>query len=81
MKRYVLTPSAKRDVNDIWDYIANDSIEAADRVLDALAFTFGGVHLRPRLRAVRRMDSSRLQVLSERPSFTRLRRIPSVSRS
>jgi plasmid stabilization system protein ParE len=36
MKRYVLTPSAKRDVNDIWDYIANDNIEAADRVLDAL---------------------------------------------
>lgn len=36
MKRYVLTPSAKPDVNDIWDYIANDSIEAADRVLDAL---------------------------------------------
>ena len=36
MKRHVLTPSAKRDVNDIWDYIANDNIEAADRVLDAL---------------------------------------------
>ena len=36
MKRYVLTPSAKQDVNDIWDYIANDNIEAADRVLDAL---------------------------------------------
>ncbi len=36
MKRYVLTPSAKRNINDIWDYIANDSIEAADRVLDAL---------------------------------------------
>ena len=36
MKRYVLTPSAKRDVDDIWDYIANDNIEAADRVLDAL---------------------------------------------
>ena len=36
MKRYVLTPSAKRDVNDIWDYIANDSIEAADHVLDCL---------------------------------------------
>jgi plasmid stabilization system protein ParE len=33
MKRYVLTPSATKDVNDIWDYIANDSIEAADRVL------------------------------------------------
>ena len=36
MKRYVLTPSARRDVNDIWDYIASDNIEAADRVLDAL---------------------------------------------
>src|SRR6266542_1857362 len=36
MKRYVLTPRAKRDVNDIWDYIAEDNIEAADRVLDAL---------------------------------------------
>ncbi len=36
MKRYVLTPSAKKDVNDIWDYIANDSVEAADRVIEAL---------------------------------------------
>jgi toxin ParE1/3/4 len=36
MKRYVLTPSAKNDVNDIWDYIAADSIESADRVLEAL---------------------------------------------
>jgi len=36
MKRYVLTPSAKKDINDIWDYIASDNIKAADRVLDAL---------------------------------------------
>jgi plasmid stabilization system protein ParE len=36
MKRYILTPRAKRDVNDIWDYIASDNVEAADRVLDAL---------------------------------------------
>lgn len=36
MKHYLLTPSAKRDINDIWDYIADDSIEAADRVIDAL---------------------------------------------
>jgi len=36
MKRFVLTPRAKQDVNDIWDYIANDNIEAADRVLGAL---------------------------------------------
>jgi plasmid stabilization system protein ParE len=36
MKRYILTPRAKRDVNEIWDYIADGNIEAADRVLDAL---------------------------------------------
>jgi ParE toxin of type II toxin-antitoxin system, parDE len=36
MKRFVLTLRAKQDINDIWDYIADDSIEAADRVLNAL---------------------------------------------
>jgi plasmid stabilization system protein ParE len=36
MKRFILTPRAKHDVEDIWNYIADDSIEAADRVLDAL---------------------------------------------
>ena len=36
MKRFILTPRANQDVNDIWDYIANDNIEAADRVLEAL---------------------------------------------
>ena len=36
MKRFILTPRAKQDLNEIWDYIANDNIEAADRVLNAL---------------------------------------------
>jgi toxin ParE1/3/4 len=36
MKRLVLTPRAKQDLNDIWDFIADDDIGAADRVLDAL---------------------------------------------
>lgn len=36
MRSYVLTAGAEKDVNDIWDYIAFDSIEAADRVLTAL---------------------------------------------
>jgi toxin ParE1/3/4 len=35
MRPFVLTPRAEQDVNDIWDYIAGDIIEAADRVLDA----------------------------------------------
>jgi plasmid stabilization system protein ParE len=33
---FVLTPSAERDLNEIWEYIANDRIAAADRVLKAL---------------------------------------------
>jgi toxin ParE1/3/4 len=36
MKRFVLTPRAEQDVNDIWEYIAADNLEAADRVLYAL---------------------------------------------
>ena len=36
MKSYVLTSRAEQDIADIWDYIASDNIEAADRVLDAL---------------------------------------------
>lgn len=36
MTQFILTPRAAQDVNDIWDYIANDNVGAADRVLDAL---------------------------------------------
>jgi plasmid stabilization system protein ParE len=36
MKRFILTPRAKQDVSGIWDCIADDNIEAVDRVLDAL---------------------------------------------
>jgi plasmid stabilization system protein ParE len=36
MKSFVFTPLAARDLNEIWDYLAGDSIEAADRVLDAV---------------------------------------------
>lgn len=36
MKPYILTPSANRDINEIWDYIAEDSIFIADQVLNAL---------------------------------------------
>ena len=36
MKPFSLTPRAEQDVSDIWEYIATDSLEAADRVLAAL---------------------------------------------
>lgn len=31
---FVLAPAAVEDIGEIWDFIAADSIEAADRVLD-----------------------------------------------
>jgi antitoxin ParD1/3/4/toxin ParE1/3/4 len=37
MTRFVLTQRARQDIGDIWDYIAEDNIDAADRVLDALS--------------------------------------------
>jgi plasmid stabilization system protein ParE len=40
MSRFLLTPAAEQDLNDIWDYIAADNLEAADRVLGALEMAF-----------------------------------------
>jgi antitoxin ParD1/3/4/toxin ParE1/3/4 len=36
MRKFVLTPLAKQDVNDIWNYLASRNPEAANRVLEAL---------------------------------------------
>lgn len=36
MKPYVLTQRAKQDIEDIWEYIAADSLGAADRVYGSL---------------------------------------------
>jgi plasmid stabilization system protein ParE len=33
LKGFVLTPLAVRDLNEIWEYLAEESLEAADRVL------------------------------------------------
>jgi len=33
MRQYVLSPLAERDLIDIWNYVALDSPDAADRVL------------------------------------------------
>jgi toxin ParE1/3/4 len=47
VKAFVLTPLAARDLNEIWDYLASDSIEAADRVLDALEKALYGLAKNP----------------------------------
>ena len=36
MKRFVLTPDAAQDLDDIWEYIAADSLDAADRLTGEL---------------------------------------------
>ena len=33
MKRFVLTPLAEQDLNEIWEYIGGDSTESANRAL------------------------------------------------
>jgi plasmid stabilization system protein ParE len=35
-EHFILTPSAQRDMESIWQYIAADSIEAADNVESAI---------------------------------------------
>jgi plasmid stabilization system protein ParE len=58
MKEYVLSTEAELDLDDIWEYIAQDSIDAADRwigklfdAFDALAGTPGMGHKREDLTA------------------------------
>lgn len=36
MKRFRLAPAAAQDLNDIWDYVAADSIDGADHLLEKL---------------------------------------------
>ena len=38
--RFVLTPQARADLLEIWDYIAEDSPEDADRVLEQMYAAF-----------------------------------------
>ena len=33
MSQYILTEEAERDLNDIWEYVAEQSIASADRVI------------------------------------------------
>jgi len=43
------TPAAIADLDSIWDYIARDSIEAADRVLDELDDLFQHLTKNPKI--------------------------------
>lgn len=47
MKAFVFTPLAARDLNEIWEYLATDNIQAADRVLVALEKAMHGLAQNP----------------------------------
>jgi antitoxin ParD1/3/4/toxin ParE1/3/4 len=40
MTSYILAPEAVQDLHDLWDYIAAENVDAADRVIDALFAAF-----------------------------------------
>ncbi|HZU29786.1 MAG TPA: type II toxin-antitoxin system RelE/ParE family toxin [Candidatus Angelobacter sp.] len=46
-KAFALTPLAARDLNEIWDYLASDSLQAADRELNALEKALHGLVKNP----------------------------------
>lgn len=62
MSKYNLTPEADQDLDDIWEYIAQDDIEAADRWDDTLRDAFGMLARNPRAGHTRK-DLTDLPVL------------------
>lgn len=40
MNTFVLGREAEADINDLWDYVADDSVDAADRIVAALFDAF-----------------------------------------
>jgi plasmid stabilization system protein ParE len=40
VSRYILSPDADQDLNEIWDYIAADNVDAADRWIGRLFEAF-----------------------------------------
>ena len=62
MSRYVLSVDAQLDLEEIWDYIAQDSIAAADRWTEKLFDAFEGLARTPQI-GHKREDLSDLPVL------------------
>jgi toxin ParE1/3/4 len=49
MSKYVLSGAAELDLDEIWDYIAQDNIDAADRWIDKLFDAFQSLAQTPRM--------------------------------
>ena len=53
MPRLVVSPLAQADIDEIWDYIARDSIRNADRFVDRIEQRLGLLAANPRLGVAR----------------------------
>jgi len=62
LSRYVLGKDAELDLDEIWEYIASDSIDAADRWLNKLFDAFEVIARNPRI-GHHRKDLTSLPVL------------------
>ncbi len=67
---YLLTPRALNDLDDIWNYIAEDSVDAASRVESAILSACGSLARRPLL------GSKRSEVTSLPVRFWTVARFP-----
>ena len=59
MSGFVLHPEALADLDEIWEFIAVDSLEAADRVLDEIREAIHSLVALPRLGHIRADLTSR----------------------
>ena len=53
MPRIIVSPLAQADIDEIWDYIARDSLRNADRFVDRIEQRFGLLAANPRLGVAR----------------------------
>ena len=59
MSGFVLHPEALVDLNEIWEFIAADNLEAADRVLEEIREVIGSLVSFPRMGYIREDLTSR----------------------
>ena len=60
MREFELHPQALADVEEIWDYIAQDNLAAADRLVDELFEAFAGLAAMPEKGYIRQELTNKL---------------------
>lgn len=69
----VWSPGAERDLDEIWEYIAADNMDAADRVADRLRTAANLLCAHPRIGRAGRRSGTRELVVSGTPYFLEYR--------